>query len=137
MADARNERRRLQRRHPEAYEDGELCGLGKTPEGQRERGGYPKGFHQWPLDKRNAWFAGFNIGYAERKRATAKGPQGRLGMSSVRERGRDRATKASIIRGFAKPLPTQKRDERRLIEAWERRRIGRKPHGGTREDGSP
>ncbi len=62
--------------------------------------------------------------------------QGRLGMSNVR--GPDRATKARIIRRFAKPLLTRKHNERRLIEAWKRRRLARKSHGGnTRKDRSP
>jgi hypothetical protein len=30
---------------------------------------YPSGFLDWPLDRRNAWYAGFNHGYALRKRA--------------------------------------------------------------------
>ena len=52
------ERGRLKALHPEIYRDGELAGLDKLPPGTRERGGYPIGFHQWPLDRRNAWFAG-------------------------------------------------------------------------------
>jgi hypothetical protein len=28
--------------------------------------GYPRGFHQWPLDRRNAWYAAFNLGYHQR-----------------------------------------------------------------------
>jgi hypothetical protein len=29
---------------------------------------YPTGFVAWPLDKRNAWFAGFNVGYRDRQK---------------------------------------------------------------------
>jgi hypothetical protein len=29
---------------------------------------YPSGFPAWPLGKRNAWFAGFNVGYCDRAR---------------------------------------------------------------------
>jgi hypothetical protein len=43
---ARNERRRLKRLHPDAYQDGLLVGMG-IKEGSRERGGYPAGFAQW------------------------------------------------------------------------------------------
>jgi hypothetical protein len=28
-------------------------------------GGYPRGFHGWPLARRNAWFAGFNKGLVD------------------------------------------------------------------------
>jgi hypothetical protein len=62
---------RLKALHPEIFTAGELAGLGKLPPGQRERGGQPLGFSQWPGDRRNAWFAGFNVGYAQRRRATA------------------------------------------------------------------
>lgn len=27
-----------------------------------DKGGYPPGFHTWPLDRRNAWWCGFNSG---------------------------------------------------------------------------
>jgi hypothetical protein len=30
---------------------------------------YPAGFSAWPLDRRNAWFSGFNRGYCDRERA--------------------------------------------------------------------
>jgi hypothetical protein len=33
---------------------------------------YPSGFSSWPLDKRNAWFAGYNLGYCHRLRALAE-----------------------------------------------------------------
>ena len=57
MDDAtRAERNRLKETYPDEYEAGVLRGLGETT-------GYPKGFHKWPLDRRNAWWAGFNVGY--------------------------------------------------------------------------
>jgi hypothetical protein len=34
---------------------------------------YPRGFQKWPIDRRNAWFAGWNIGYVERKRTLPDG----------------------------------------------------------------
>ena len=26
---------------------------------------YPKGFHDWALERRDAWFAGFNVGWTD------------------------------------------------------------------------
>jgi hypothetical protein len=50
----------LRAKWPDAFDAGARCGfLNKFP-GNREPGGYPKSFHSWPLDRRNAWFSGFN-----------------------------------------------------------------------------
>jgi hypothetical protein len=67
---ARNGRRILRRPWPAEFADGLRCGILGDPDETppRERGGYPQGFHGWPLEKRNAWFAGFNFGYSERKK---------------------------------------------------------------------
>jgi hypothetical protein len=51
---------------PAELDDGVRCGLLEKFEGAREPGGYPLGFHNWLLERRNAWFAGFNIGLVER-----------------------------------------------------------------------
>lgn len=59
------ERRRLKRLYPDAFKDGLLVGAG-IKEGPREPGGYPRGFHAWPLEKRNAWWAGANLGYLQK-----------------------------------------------------------------------
>lgn len=56
MSDARRERRLLERRHPEAFKQGMRAGAGIAS-------GYPKGFHQWEEERRNAWWAGANLGY--------------------------------------------------------------------------
>ena len=57
---------RLRDRWPNEFRDGARCGfLGRT-DGARETGGYPSGFHGWPLDRRNAWFSGFNRGRLDR-----------------------------------------------------------------------
>jgi hypothetical protein len=40
---------------------GTVAYFGKA-EGEREKGGYPKGFQGWELERRNAWFAGFDAG---------------------------------------------------------------------------
>jgi hypothetical protein len=53
--ETRQERRALQRRSPEAFKDGMQSGAGLK--------GYPPGFADWPLDRRNAWWAGANLGY--------------------------------------------------------------------------
>ena len=54
-----DERNWLKETFPKEFEDGVLCGL----EVRHHVGNYPRGFHKWPLDRRNAWFAGFNVGY--------------------------------------------------------------------------
>ena len=59
---------RLRQRWPEEFRDGARCGFLLRFDGDRERGGYPRGFHVWPLDRRNAWFAGFNRGFCDLSR---------------------------------------------------------------------
>jgi hypothetical protein len=34
---------------------------------------YPRGFHSWPLERRNAWFAGYNVGYCARNQVISDG----------------------------------------------------------------
>ena len=59
----------IRRDFPSEFVDGESMGAGWEPTSEgREKGGYPLGFHAWPLERRNAWFAGFNFGYGRRKR---------------------------------------------------------------------
>jgi hypothetical protein len=60
VSEVLNERKRLQQTWPDAFADGLRRGKGEQPRGPRDPGNYPKGFHSWPLDKRNAWFAAFN-----------------------------------------------------------------------------
>ena len=62
------ERERLWRLFPEEFNEGARCGYSGDYPGEREPGGYPKGFHRWPLERRNAWFAGFNVGFHDRLR---------------------------------------------------------------------
>lgn len=50
------------------FKDGARGALLQCYDGEREEGGYPVGFHRWPLGRRNAWFAGFNIGFHDRLR---------------------------------------------------------------------
>jgi hypothetical protein len=59
-------------RWPQEFRDGKDCAFLLSFEDDREAGGYPLGFHHWPLDRRNAWFAGFNQGFHDRLRFTKK-----------------------------------------------------------------
>jgi hypothetical protein len=60
------ERNIIKSRWPEEWRDGARCGFFLRFPGQRETGGYPLGFHRWPLDRRSAWYAGFNVGFHDR-----------------------------------------------------------------------
>lgn len=62
------EREWLSARGPEEYRDGARCGFLQKYEGQREAGGYPIGFRDWPLERHNSWFAGYNLGRQDRHR---------------------------------------------------------------------
>lgn len=64
-----DERERIRLAHPAEFKDGAR----RAYEGSAL---YPPGFHDWPLDRRNAWFAGFNFGYCYRKRAEGGGDAG-------------------------------------------------------------
>jgi hypothetical protein len=58
----------VSRRWPNEFREGARCGFLRRFVGVREKGGYPRGFHLWPLERRNAWFAGFNRGFLDRLR---------------------------------------------------------------------
>jgi hypothetical protein len=60
--EAAEERERLKLAHPVEFADGAKRGF----TGNKL---YPRGLHHWPAEKRNAWFAGWNVGYCDRKRA--------------------------------------------------------------------
>jgi hypothetical protein len=55
-------RAELAERWPAEYADGLAVSLGEMHEFRRDPGDYPKGFHTWPLERRNAWWAGANMG---------------------------------------------------------------------------
>ena len=58
---------------PELFDDGARMGFrGQADNGEREPGGYPKGFHQLPLEARNAWWSGWNKGRCDRERKEAR-----------------------------------------------------------------
>jgi hypothetical protein len=68
---AEAERQALRACHPKLFDDGERMGFRGEPDpGPREPGGYPKGFHQLPVEARNAWFAGWNAGRVACERIT-------------------------------------------------------------------
>jgi hypothetical protein len=60
------ERAAIRKQWPTEFDDGARCGFSWQFKGPREPGGYPKGFHGWPLARRNAWYAGFNKGNSDR-----------------------------------------------------------------------
>jgi len=66
------EREALRSRWPDEFRDGARCAFLREYPGDREAGGYPRGFHQWPLERRNAWFAGFNVGFHDRLHLSRK-----------------------------------------------------------------
>ncbi len=41
--------------------------------GFKATGDYPLGFSQWSEPRRNAWFAGWNVGHCDRVRVTKEG----------------------------------------------------------------
>jgi hypothetical protein len=70
------ESERLQRAYLATYNDGARCAFTRTFPGAREGSGYPRGFHRWPRDKRDAWLAGFSEGFHYRRRANAESGDG-------------------------------------------------------------
>jgi hypothetical protein len=59
---------RIRQRWPHEFRDAARCAFLHRFDGEREKGGYPAGFHLWPLERRNAWFAGSNRGFHDRLR---------------------------------------------------------------------
>ena len=59
---------RLRQRWPAEFREAARCTFLMRFDGEREPGGYPLGFHRWPLHRRNVWFAGFNVGFHDRVR---------------------------------------------------------------------
>jgi hypothetical protein len=60
----------LRARWAAEYRDGARCGFLQTFEGERGKGGYPRGFGDWTLNRRNAWFSGYNRGFHDRMRVS-------------------------------------------------------------------
>jgi hypothetical protein len=60
-------RAHLKSKYPTEFRDGARTAfLGKGDGPAREKGDYPLGFDDWPLERRNAWYAGFNVGLCDR-----------------------------------------------------------------------
>jgi hypothetical protein len=68
IARADRERGAIKAAWPDEFNDGARCAFLQRVDGPREKGGYPLGFHHGPLARRNAWFAGFNLGRCDRLR---------------------------------------------------------------------
>jgi hypothetical protein len=66
VARANEIRKRLKTSWPNEFGDGALCAFTQHFSGDRETGGYPRGFNKWPLERRNAWFAGYGYGRVQR-----------------------------------------------------------------------
>ena len=64
---AEAEREQLERAWPAEFGAGVRAAFSFFP-AEHEPGGYPRGFHRWPLERRDAYFAGFNLGFCERRR---------------------------------------------------------------------
>jgi hypothetical protein len=52
---------------PVEFDDGARVGFTGHADGHRESGGYPTGFQTWALERRDAWFCGWNAGFHARK----------------------------------------------------------------------
>ena len=68
--DEATERKRAQLKdlRPAEFRDGARCAFTLKYPGEREPGGYPKGFLSWSLERRNAWFCGYYVGRVDRLR---------------------------------------------------------------------
>ena len=71
------ERAKIREEYPDEFEDGARHGWarGNLSTVGRERGGYPLGFHVWPLERRNAWWSGASQGGEDRDRHDREGGQ--------------------------------------------------------------
>jgi hypothetical protein len=65
LARTAEEREHIKRAYPAEFADGAKRGFLSTSL-------YPFGFLDWPLDRRNAWYAGWNVGYCDWQRAEGR-----------------------------------------------------------------
>ncbi len=56
---------------PDEFRLGYRFGFRGNADPRCDEAGYPRGFHAWALDRRNAWFRGFNRGRVAIDKATA------------------------------------------------------------------
>jgi hypothetical protein len=68
------ERRRWREVYPAEFNDGVRIGFFRKAKSARDPagGGYPLGIHAWSIDRKNAWFCGFNLGHIKRKQTDPK-----------------------------------------------------------------
>jgi hypothetical protein len=69
---ARREIERLASAWPDEYRLGYRFSRQGKADPPCDRAGYPEGFHSWPLDRRNAWWAGWNRGYQARNEGAGR-----------------------------------------------------------------
>jgi hypothetical protein len=60
-------RAELCRRFPQAFEHGYRTGYLGEFQHSCDAAGYMIGHHTWPIERRNAWFAGWNLGNVQRQ----------------------------------------------------------------------
>jgi hypothetical protein len=93
ITDVQLERKRWRAAYPDEFDHGfEIGFFGKAKSGRDPAGGdYPLGFHGWSIERKNAWFCGFNLGYVKRRRNDCefKATQVRLSPDEPRD-GRSR-----------------------------------------------
>ena len=65
--------KRLGDQWPEEFRHGYRFGFRGKADPPCDQAGYPSGFHMWLLDRRNAWFAGWNRGRAAVDNAAGDG----------------------------------------------------------------
>ena len=66
-AHGEEERAALCAKFPDEFEHGYRTGYLGENQPPCNSAGYMIGHHTWPLGRKNAWFAGFNLGHTERE----------------------------------------------------------------------
>ena len=60
-------RAELCKQFPQEFGHGYRYGVSGGVQQPCDAAGYPIGFREWPLVRRNAWWAGFNLGHTQRE----------------------------------------------------------------------
>jgi hypothetical protein len=71
LAAVAKEVERFADRWPEEFRLGYRFGFRGKADPPCDEASYPAGFHGWPLERRNAWFCGFNSGRVAVSKAAA------------------------------------------------------------------
>ena len=69
MSAANAERAALRARWPNEFNNGARAAFQQCDR-------YPTGFNSWPLDRRNSWWSGYNVGRLDRLRDEAERARG-------------------------------------------------------------